>query len=185
MRGRLYILTGPSGVGKTTIARSLLSREPSLRRVITYTTRAPRGEEQDGREYHFISKETFEAMATRGEFLEWAEVYGNKYGERREDVDAFLDAGLGVLLVIDPQGAKAIMESGEPATSIFLDAETTEELVERIRRRGTESEETLARRAQDIAFDRSHASACTYRVINKEWELEQTISEIQEILHKT
>ncbi|KKW44381.1 MAG: KguA [Parcubacteria group bacterium GW2011_GWA2_56_7] len=180
-QGRLFLLTGTSGAGKTTVATELLRRNKNLRRVITYTTRAPREGEREGVSYHFVDAQTFHHMIDAGEFFEWAEVYGNRYGETRKDVETLLGQGFDVLLVLDPQGAKTIKTSGFPATALFLDADD-ETIIRRLRARGKDDEASIQKRVADMAFDRSHQDACDYVIQNKEGHLDTTIKNIEGIL---
>lgn len=182
MKGTLFVLTGPSGVGKTSVARELLAREERLRRVITYTTRSSRPGEVDGRDYHFVSRSEFERMVAVGEMLEWADVYGHLYGQTIADVERTLGEGHDVLLVLDPQGAKTIMESGRGAVSFFLDA-PDEEILGRLKGRETDTEEVIERRARALAFDRSHASFCSHRIQNTEGKMAEAVEAISGIMY--
>lgn len=181
MAGKLFLLTGTSGAGKTTIAQHLLKRNPNLRRIVTYTTRAMREGEVDGVSYNFIDKETFQNMIEENQFMEWAEVYGNLYGETRADVQEFLEAEHDVLLVLDPQGAKSIKDSGFPATAIFLDAKN-EEIIERLKGRGKDSKEAIQKRIASMEFDRSHIEVCDHVVMNAQGHIEEAIQKIEEIM---
>ena len=119
-RGTLIIVSGPSGSGKSAIAAGVLGSLANLQFSISYTTRVPRGQEVSGIEYHFVSRERFDQLIRDGEFLEWAEVYGNLYGTSRRAVDAVLDSGKDVLLDIDVQGAKLVRSECPGAISVFL-----------------------------------------------------------------
>lgn len=181
MRGHLFILTGPSGVGKTTVATLVLEAEQNLKRVVTYTTRQPRGDEVPGKDYHFVSEETFRRMIDEDAFFEWAQVYQNRYGETKKDVEDLLSQGSDVLLVVDPQGAKTLTQKNIGATSIFIDT-SDRQLKDRLRKRGLDSEEAMQKRMQDIAFDRTHAQFCTNIIQNEEGRLPDTIAAIRRIL---
>ncbi len=119
-RGNLIILSGPSGAGKSAIATGVLGLIADLRFSVSHTTRAPRGRERSGIEYHFVSREEFEDLARRGEFLEWAEVYGNLYGTSKRAVEEMLETGQDILLDIDVQGARIVRARCPDATSVFI-----------------------------------------------------------------
>jgi len=143
--GIVAVISGPSGVGKTTVIQELLKR-PGYRRSITATTRAPRGAEKDGVDYIFLSREAFEADIAGGRFLEHATVHGNLYGTPRDGVEAVLDRGEVCLLNIDVQGAESLRRSGLPAATVILLPPSMEELERRLGHRGTETEEETRRR---------------------------------------
>ena len=146
--GRLVVVSGPSGAGKGTIIRTALDRRPDLVLSVSATTRAPRADEQDGLHYHFISRAEFRRMVAAGEFLEWAEVYGELYGTPLAPVRAALDAGRDVLLELDIQGAVQVKEAVPEAVLVFIETPSMKDLSERLRERGTEDPETRARRIE-------------------------------------
>jgi len=152
MAGKLIVISGPSGVGKTTICDALL-KYPGFQRVITATSRPPRKGERDGVDYHFLTERAFLESRERGEFLESARVHGHLYGTPRREVEAGLREGKWVLLNIDVQGARQIREgsgrgSGLPLTTVFLEPPSMEELCRRIGTRGTDDPETARRRLE-------------------------------------
>ncbi len=155
-RPLLLVISGPSGVGKTSLARLLLERESYFRRAITATTRAPRGDERDGIDYHFLSAETFERRARAGDFLEHAEVYGRRYGTPRASVDAVLANGCCGILVVDVQGARSLREALAdapwPVRTVFVKPPSLAELGRRLEQRGEDGEAAIARRLE-IARD--------------------------------
>jgi guanylate kinase len=146
--GRLFVVSGPSGAGKGTVWRQALERVGGIEVSISATTRPPRPGEQESAHYLFLSREAFEARRDRGEFLEWAEVYGNLYGTPRAPVDAALAAGRDVLCEIDTQGALQIKRARPEAILIFIEPPSLDELVARLERRGTEDADAVSRRVQ-------------------------------------
>ena len=145
-RGRLFIVSAPSGAGKTTVVEELVRRVPGLARSRSYTSRAPRPAEQDGVDYHFVNHDAFQAMVARGEFLEWADVFGDLKGTRAADTEELLAAGRDVVLVIDVQGARQVRERGLPATSVFVLPPSFAVLERRLRGRSQDSESAIRRR---------------------------------------
>lgn len=166
MRGLLVIFSGPSGVGKDTLLEAWTARNPLVQRVVAYTTRAPRPGEQDGVDYHFVSRERFEELVAAGAFLEHKEVHGNGYATPLADLEAMLDRGLIAVLKIDVQGAIDAMKLRPEAISIFIAPPSFDELERRIRSRGTEDEATLLRRLENARFELSHQSEYTHIVVN-------------------
>jgi guanylate kinase len=169
-RGRLFVIAAPSGAGKTTLVKALLKEESRLSLSISHTTRMRRSTEQDGREYHFVKKEQFEALAARGEFLEHARVFDNLYGTSRAFVAARLDAGQDVLLEIDWQGARQVRRALPECVSIFILPPSRRALAERLARRATDTAEVIARRLADAAADMSHYAEFDYVVVNDDFD---------------
>jgi guanylate kinase len=147
-RGRLTVITGPSGVGKGTLVKRLLERQPEIWLSVSATTRAPREGEVDGQSYFFHSREAFDALVATGGLLEWAEFAGNCYGTPRKPVQDQLDQGRAVLLEIELEGARQVRRSFPEGVQIFLAPPSFEELERRIRGRGTDAEEAIQRRLQ-------------------------------------
>ena len=168
MSGHLYIVTAPSGAGKTTLVRLLLENDPGIRLSISYTTRAPRTGEQDGREYNFVDMATFRAMVDRGDFLEWAEVHGNCYGTSRPWIEDEMAAGRDVLLEIDWQGAQQVRKLFPAAIGVFILPPSMVELERRLTGRGTDSAEVIARRLAAAQEEMRHVSEFDYVIINDE-----------------
>jgi guanylate kinase len=169
-RGRLFVIAAPSGAGKTSLVEALLKEESRLSLSISHTTRMRRPTEQDGREYHFVKKEQFEALAARGEFLEHARVFDNFYGTSRAFVAARLDAGQDVLLEIDWQGARQVRRALPECVSIFILPPSRRALAERLARRATDTAEVIARRLADAAADMSHYAEFDYVVVNDDFD---------------
>jgi len=169
MSGRLFIVSGPSGVGKSSLCNALLKRCPRLRLSISCTTRAPRPGERDGVEYHFLSQQAFERMIEEGAFLEWAKVHGHLYGTRRSDVEAMLKAGYDVLLEIDWQGAKQVLAKMPDACWIFVLPPSIEELRKRLAARAQDDAATIERRVQAAKEEMRHAEEAHVRIVNDEF----------------
>ncbi len=163
--GKIFIISAPSGTGKTTVARKVLEQIPDLVRVVTYTTRQPRPGEVDGQDYRFISKEEFETKIEEGYFLEYANVYGNYYGTPKKDIEKLISAGKDVLLIIDVQGAFKVKSLIPEAVSIFLLPPSFEELKRRIEGRGY-VDKNLEKRLQTAKEEIPCARYFDYIVIN-------------------
>jgi guanylate kinase len=168
--GKLIVLTGPSGVGKGTLMRSLLARHPELYYSVSATTRSPRPGEIDGKDYYFISRSKFEQLVAAGEFLEWAEFAGNYYGTPREPVINQICSGKLVLLEIELKGARQIRRSFPEALSIFIMPPSFSELEKRIRTRGQDSEEAIARRLRRAQDEINAADEFDIQIVNDDFE---------------
>lgn len=166
MAGYLYIVSAPSGAGKTTLVKLLLENDPGIRLSVSYTTRAPRAGEQDGREYHFIGVEAFRTMIDAGDFLEWAEVHGNYYGTSKRWIEAEMAADRDVLLEIDWQGAQQVRNVFPAAIGVFVLPPSVDELERRLSGRGTDSAETIARRLAAAQDEMRHVGEFDYVIIN-------------------
>lgn len=179
-KGLLIVISGASGTGKGTVCKELLAREHGVAFSVSATSRAPREGEQDGREYYFRTRVEFEAMIAEGAFLEYADVYGNYYGTPLAPIEARRSAGEDILLEIDTQGALNVMERCPDGTFIFLLPPSLEELRRRITGRGTESEESLARRLAAARDEIRLGRRYRYAVLND--TVEDATARIQTIL---
>lgn len=179
-KGLLIVLSGPSGAGKGTVCQLLRQRNPHLAYSVSATTRAPRPGEKHGVNYFFLKREEFETWRDRGEFLEWAEVYGNLYGTPRSYVEERLASGQDVLLEIDTQGALQVKASFPTGVFIFLLPPSLAELKARITQRGTESEEERRRRLAAAESEISKLRAYDYLVIND--KVEEAVARVEAIL---
>jgi len=166
-RGNLFVISAPSGAGKSTILKKLLAAVPNLAFSVSHTTRAPRPGESNGREYHFVDRATFEGMREKLAFLEWAEVHGNLYGTSRAAIEAQQAQGIDVFLDIDVQGARQLREQQLPgAVFLFIAPPSLAELEKRLRGRGTDPEETVQLRLNNARREMEDADRYDYLVIN-------------------
>ncbi|MBD2446862.1 guanylate kinase [Nostoc sp. FACHB-152] len=168
--GKLIVLTGPSGVGKGTLMRSLLQRHPQLYYSVSATTRSPRPGEINGKNYYFIDRNKFEQLVAQGEFIEWAEFAGNYYGTPREAVLNQIHSGKLVVLEIELEGARQIRASFPNALSIFILPPSFDELERRIRGRGQDSEEAIARRLSIAKAEIEAADEFDVQIVNDDFE---------------
>jgi guanylate kinase len=184
MSGILYIISAPSGSGKTTLVNELRQYVPQLEFSISYTTRLPRGSEQDGREYRFISRGEFENMIERGEFLEYAQVFGNYYGTARSVLQHAKEQGHDLMLDIDVQGERQVKQRAPEAVSIFVLPPSRTELESRLRKRsrseGVNSEETIRRRLDTARREIENYPNYDYILIND--RLEESVDRLQAIV---
>jgi len=168
--GVLYIVSAPSGAGKTSLVKALLKSDPAIRLSVSYTTRAPRPGETDGRDYHFVDHQQFEKMLAEGEFLEHAEVYGNFYGTSKGSIGRDLNAGHDILLEIDWQGAAQVRQHFPQSASIFILPPSFSALRTRLAGRGQDSDEVIERRLAAAAHDVAHAEAFDYIIVNDDFD---------------
>ena len=168
--GQVLVVCAPSGTGKSTLINKLHEEFPNFGFSISYTTREPRGTEQDGREYHFVTRDQFIAMRSQGEFCEWAEVHGNLYGTATEPVTRMLDEGKDVLFDIDVQGAKQLKKTFYKGNFIFLLPPSRTELERRLKGRGTDSEESIAKRLANAQGEIAQAEFFDYWIGNDDRE---------------
>jgi guanylate kinase len=178
----LIIISGPSGVGKDAALSELIKMDRPWYFPITATTRQPRAEEVDGRDYHFLSGSVFRQMCERSEFLEYAEVYGNLYGVPRNEIRKGLNEGLDIILKIDVQGSATVKKIAPQAVSIFMMPGSQDDLVERLSQRNTESTGDLSVRLKTAQTELGEIVNFDYRVINRNGMLAQTVSSIDAII---
>lgn len=179
-KGRLIVISGPSGVGKGTVVKALMEREPEIRLSVSATTRDMRPGEIDGVQYYFVSHETFEQMIAEDRFLEHAQYVGNRYGTPEAPVDRMLAEGRDVILEIEVQGGLQVMQRRSDAISVFIAAPSFKVLGERLRGRGDTDEEKVLMRLQQARTEYLVAPQYHYIVIND--RLEDAVSDIQAIL---
>jgi guanylate kinase len=178
--GRLYVVSAPSGAGKTSLVKALMEREPRIQFSVSYTTRKPRPNEIPGRDYHFVSPERFQEMIANQEFLEHARVFDNCYGTGVRTVQEALSNGEQLLLEIDWQGARQVRARLPEACSIFILPPSRDALELRLKGRSTDSDEVIQRRLRDAAEDLGHWSEFVYVVINDRFE--EAIEDLQAIV---
>jgi guanylate kinase len=179
--GTLFVVAAPSGAGKSTLVNALLAREQEIVLSISYTDRAPRPGESDGKHYHFVTPEIFDAMAVRGDFYEYAIVLGDRKGTARTAVEPVLASGRDVLLEIDWQGARQVRAVTSDCVSIFILPPSRMELERRLRARATDSEATIERRLASSREEISHAHEFDCVVVNDDFE--HALSQLQAIVH--
>jgi guanylate kinase len=179
-RGRLYVISAPSGAGKTSLVKTLLKRNPALRLSVSHTTRKARSSEQDGREYYFVSVDQFRELRERGAFLESAQVFDNYYGTGRETVERLLAAGSDVILEIDWQGARQVRAAMPECSTVFILPPSRAALEERLRNRQTDSAEVIARRLRDAAGDMSHSGEFNFAVVNDDFD--RAVTDLERIV---
>jgi guanylate kinase len=169
-KGRLFVITAPSGAGKTSLIDALVGDDPSLKLSISYTTRAPRPGEKNGVDYHFVDDPTFLAMRSRGDFLESAEVHGHRYGTSKRVITEALAKGEDLILEIDWQGARQVRAIYPDCVGIFILPPSIEELERRMRARGQDSDEVMRRRLENARGEMDHAGEFDYAIINKDFD---------------
>lgn len=177
--GRLFVISAPSGAGKTTLVNKIMAADSSLRFSVSYTTRKQRHNEVDGEAYHFISKDLFQDMIANDAFLEHAEVFDNFYGTPRKEVQELLSAGHNVILEIDWQGAEQVRSNMPDCESIFILPPSVSELEQRLRGRATDSDEVITRRLADSLADLTHWANFDYAVVND--QLDEAVNALQNI----
>ena len=181
-KGKLFVITAPSGAGKTSLIEALIRDDPSLKLSISYTTRAPRPGEKNAVDYHFVDDKTFLSMRERGEFLESAEVHGYRYATSKKVITEALARGEDLILEIDWQGAQQVRRIYPGCVGIFILPPSVEELERRMRSRGQDSEAVMRRRLDNAREEIAHAGEFNYAIINKDFQIAQR--ELKEIIQK-
>lgn len=170
MRGTLFIVAAPSGAGKSSIVNACLARDRNISLSISFTSRAPRPGERDAEHYHFVTEQEFQRMIEAGDFFEYARVHGDWKGTARQSVEPLLEAGRDVLLEIDWQGAQQVKAKVPDAVSVFILPPSRAALEERMRKRGQDSEETIALRMANAREEMSHHAEFDYIIVNEVFE---------------
>ena len=182
MSGTLFVITAPSGAGKTSLIEAVMREDPTLKISVSYTTRTPRKGEKDGVDYHFIDRARFLEMRSRDEFLESAEVHGNYYGTSRRVILDALERGDDLILEIDWQGAAQVRRLHPDCIGIFILPPSVEELERRMRSRGQDADDVIRRRVDAAREELTHAGEFKYAIINKDFETAR--QELAEIIRK-
>lgn len=182
MRANLYVVAAPSGGGKTSLIKALLEKDDRVSLSVSYTTRAARTGEQDGVHYHFIDDQDFIGLIGKNAFLEHAEVFGHRYGTRRDAVEKKLHAGFDVLLDIDWQGARQIRKSFPSCCTIFVLPPSLEALRNRLAKRGQDSEDVIEKRMHEARAEISHSSEFDFLIINDDFD--QALADLQSIVRR-
>ena len=177
-RGRLFVISGPAGVGKSEIVKTVLKRHPDVSLSVSCTTRAPRPGEVDGVSYHFVSDARFDELVRQDAFYEWAHVHQNRYGTLKQVVQDELDAGRDLILEIDVQGCLQAMAQDPDVTGIFVCPPSRANLEQRLRLRGTETEESIRVRLNNVARECATAYKYHYIIIHQDWSVEPDALEI-------
>ena len=177
-RGRLFVVSGPAGAGKTEIVKKLIETHPDVKLSVSCTTRAPRPGEVNGVNYHFVTEERFDELVAQDAFYEWAHVHQNRYGTLKSTVQQELAEGHDLILEIDVQGCLQAMAQDPTVTGIFVSPPSRENLEQRLRRRGTETEESIRVRLNNVASEVATAYRYHYVIIHQDWSVVPNALEI-------
>lgn len=180
--GKLFVISGPSGVGKGTIIQEVMQRDPNFVLSISHSSRKPRANEQDGIDYFFVSRAEFQKMIQSNSFIEYAEVHGNFYGTAKKTIDQLLSSGKNVIFEVDIQGGLSLKKVLPEVTTIFILPPSKTEIIERIQHRGSETKETLDLRLQTMRQEMKIAKSYDYQVVND--KLDAAIRDILAILQQ-
>ena len=179
--GNVYVVAAPSGAGKSSLVKALMELDAAVRPSVSHTTRPPRGQEKDGREYHFVSDAAFDALIQSEAFLEWATVHGHRYGTSRESIEQRIAQGADVVLEIDYQGALQIKKIFANAVLIFIFPPSWDELRSRLQNRGEDSPEVIETRLKNAAHEMSQAPKFDFVIINELFE--RALFDLKAIVH--
>ncbi|CAN1521173.1 Gmk Guanylate kinase [Burkholderiaceae bacterium] len=179
--GNVYVVAAPSGAGKSSLVKALMELDAAVRPSVSHTTRPPRGQEKDGREYHFVSDEAFDALIQQEAFLEWATVHGHRYGTSRESIEQRIAQGADVVLEIDYQGALQIKKIFANAVLIFILPPSWDELRSRLQNRGEDSLDVIETRLKNAAHEMSQAPKFDFVIINELFE--RALFDLKAIVH--
>ena len=179
--GNVYVVAAPSGAGKTSLVKALMELDAAVRPSVSHTTRPPRGQEKDGREYHFVSDAAFDALIQNEAFLEWATVHGHRYGTSRESIEQRIAQGADVVLEIDYQGALQIKKIFANAVLIFILPPSWDELRSRLQNRGEDSPDVIETRIKNAAHEMSQAPKFDFVIINELFE--RALFDLKAIVH--
>ena len=179
--GNVYVVAAPSGAGKSSLVKALMELDAAVRPSVSHTTRPPRGQEKDGREYHFVSDDAFDALIQNEAFLEWATVHGHRYGTSRESIEQRIAQGADVVLEIDYQGALQIKKIFANAVLIFILPPSWDELRSRLQNRGEDSPDVIETRIKNAAHEMSQAPKFDFVIINELFE--RALFDLKAIVH--
>ena len=179
--GNLYVVAAPSGAGKSSLVKALLSQDPRLQVSVSHTTRSPRGQEQNGREYYFVSPAAFDAMIAADAFVEWAHVHSHRYGTSRQEIENRIRAGTDIVLEIDYQGALQIKALFPNAVIIFILPPSLEELRNRLIKRGEDAESVISLRMENAEVEIAQAPKFDFVIINDLFE--RALADLQMVVH--